>query len=150
MFDFTRINGTLSKMERKSFNANQCRIILKFFLVIKCKTKSRVLVSVNHLCLVLENYTKNVLKHFSVVSKHNMDQTFCVVHLRYQKKLKDGQLIDLDCKCDVKRIVSSLRKKYIFLCDTLCQSFLYKTTNRKGGHAGTENMAGNRLFHRCI
>lgn len=37
MFDFTRINGTLNEMERKSFNANQCRIILKFFLVIKCK-----------------------------------------------------------------------------------------------------------------
>lgn len=83
MFDFTRINGTLSKMERKSLNANQCRIILKFFLVIKCKanlvnfmadrhtkekskTKSRVLVSVNHLCLVLENYTKMYLNIFQL------------------------------------------------------------------------------------
>lgn len=102
MFDFT-INGTLSKMERKSFNANQCRIILKFFLVIKCKanlvnfmadrhtkekskTKSRVLVSVNHLCLVLENYIKMYLNIFQLSPNTTWIKTFCVVHLRYQKK----------------------------------------------------------------
>lgn len=167
MFDFTRIYGTLNEMERKSLNANQCRIILKFFLVIKCKAnlvnfmadrhtkekskkKSRVLVSVNHLCLVLENYTKMYLNIFQLSPNTIWIRLSVLCISGIKKKLKDGQLIDLDCKCDLKRIVSSLRKKYIFLCDMLCQSSLYKTTNRKGGHAGTENMAANRLFHRCI
>lgn len=48
MFDFTRINGTLNEMERKSLNANQCRIILKIFLVFKCKANLVNFMAVNN------------------------------------------------------------------------------------------------------
>lgn len=49
MFDFTRIYGTLNEMERKSLNANQCRIILKFFLVsFKCKANLVNFMAVNN------------------------------------------------------------------------------------------------------